>query len=321
MWARFQAEFRPKETDSTRLAAFRMNVASADASNAEQGEHCADLFDGDCTFGVTKFSHLFPEEFRATHLGYKHAAHEAPVLPAAAAGPASVDWRPKGVVTPVKDQGQCGSCWAFSTTEEIESAYAMKTGKLVELSTQQIISCDKVDQGCNGGDTPTAYKYVVKAGGIDTAKDYPDKSHNSGQTGKCTWDKDKAVSISGFTYATTPCKRGSCKHQDEDQMAASVAAHGPVSVCVNAGAAGWQTYKQGVFKKRCGAAVSDLDHCVQVVGYDQSGDTPYWIVRNSWNTDWGIEGYMHLAMGKNLCGIADEATIATADAGSEDVVV
>merc|ERR1719230_619446 len=95
--------------------------------------------------------------------------------------PASVDWRAKGAVTPVKDQGSCGSCWSFSATEEIESAVFMATGKLPTLSTQQIISCDKVDEGCNGGDTVTAYKYVEKAGGLDTASDYPDRSHLSGR--------------------------------------------------------------------------------------------------------------------------------------------
>merc|ERR1712151_858570 len=105
---------------------------------------------------------------------------DAPVLDLKTAGldaPTSIDWRTKGAVSKVKDQGQCGSCWAFSTTEEIESQVFMTTGKLPDLSTQQIISCDKTDDGCDGGNTETAYAYVKKAGGIDTAKDYPDKSH------------------------------------------------------------------------------------------------------------------------------------------------
>merc|ERR1719408_577029 len=102
-----------------------------------------------------------------------------------------------GAVTPVKDQGDCGSCWAFSTTEEIESSVFMATGKLETLSTQQIISCDRVDDGCNGGNTETAYKYIQKAGGLDTASDSPDTSHRSGRTGKCEWDQKKAVHVSG----------------------------------------------------------------------------------------------------------------------------
>lgn len=295
--------------------------------NMEQGVNCTDLFDDpNCVFGITKFSDLSGDEFAATRLGFKPVEDRDNVnvltledLPAA---PDAVDWRPKGAVTSVKDQGQCGSCWAFSTTEEIESQVFMATGALPTLSTQQIISCDKgQDQGCDGGDTVTAYKYVQKAGGLDTGADYPDKSHKSGNTGKCTWDKKVAAKVTGFTYATKPCNSGACKNQDEDALAAALAAKGPVSICVNAAGNGWQSYKRGVFSKKCSGASSKLDHCVQLVGYDKSGATPYWIVRNSWNTDWGIDGYMHLEMGKNLCGVADEATIVQATKASEVVVV
>merc|ERR1711953_11500 len=128
--------------------------------------------------------------------------------------PTSVDWRSKGAVSAVKDQGECGSCWAFSATEEIESQIFMTTGKLPQLSTQQIISCDKTDGGCDGGNTETAYAYVEKAGGIDTAADYPDKSHQTGRTGKCIWNKKEVAKVTGFAYATKPCDRGQCKHQD-----------------------------------------------------------------------------------------------------------
>merc|ERR1711879_190235 len=223
-------------------------------------------------------------------------------------------------VTSVKDRGNCGSCWAFSTAEEVESAVFMATGKLETLSTQQIISCDKGgnDEGCDGGDTVTAYRYLEKAGGLDLASDYPDKSHKTGKTGKCTWDKKVAAKVSGFAYATPPCKRGSCKHQSEEKLAAALASKGPISVCVNAGGNGWQHYKKGIYSKKCSGAEKKLDHCVQLVGFDKTGDTPYWIVRNSWNTDWGEKGFMRLKMGKNLCGIADEATIVTATTNTLD---
>jgi len=323
LWTRFK-QLYPKQysNEPSRFRAFEHNVLRAHADNLEQGVHCTDLFDDEnCVFGITKFSDLFADEFAATRLGYKRnatpaTAHVLPVdgLPAA---PDAKDWRKAGAVTKVKDQGQCGSCWAFSTTEEIESAVFMATGTLETLSTQQIISCDKKDLGCNGGDTVTAYAYVEKAGGLDVASDYPDRSHVSGRTGKCTWDKKKAAKVTGFTYATKPCNRGACKNQDEDALATALAAKGPVSICVNAGDSGWQNYKRGVYSKRCSGASDDLDHCVQLVGYDKSGSTPYWIVRNSWNTDWGIDGYMHLAMGRNLCGVADEATIAQATKESD----
>lgn len=323
MWERFTREYpRQYHDEATRFAAFKTNVRLAYDLNMEQGANCTDLFDGpQCVFGITKFSDMFADEFAATRLGYKPSA-EQPVgrvlsledLPTAAG---KVDWRTKDArgpaVTKVKDQGSCGSCWAFSTTEEIESGVFMATGKLPVLSTQQIISCDKgSDQGCDGGDTVTAYRYVEKVGGLDTAADYPDKSHKTGKTGKCTWDKKTAAKVTGFSYATKPCKKGACKEQDEDALAAALAAKGPVSICVNAGGNGWQVYKRGIFSKKCSGAATKLDHCVQLVGYDKTGAKPYWIVRNSWNTDWGIEGYMHLEMGKNLCGVADEATIAEA---------
>merc|ERR1719453_2722946 len=127
--------------------------------------------------------------------------------------PKAIDWSEKGATTPVKDQGQCGSCWAFSTTEGVESAYFMANGKLPPaLSTQQIISCDKTDAGCNGGDLPSALNYLKKAGGEDTASDYPDRSHVTGTTGRCQWDEKEVTKVSSFKYAVPPCTSGTCKH-------------------------------------------------------------------------------------------------------------
>jgi len=317
MFLRFQSEFSSKAPRNglDRRAAFGINVMQAVSMNREQGIECTDLFDDEkCVFGITVFSDMTEAEFKATRLGYKPVA-ERPDMPVFQLDPLpnaskAVDWRAKGAVTPVKDQGDCGSCWAFSTTEEVESQIFMKTNTLPVLSTQQLISCDKTDGGCNGGDTVTAYKYIETAGGLDTGSDYPDKSHTSGTTGKCKWDKKKAAKVSGFTYATKPCNSGACKHQDEDALAAALAAKGPVSICVNAGDSGWQSYKRGVYSKKCSGAAADLDHCVQLVGFNKAGKTPYWIVRNSWAAEWGIGGFMHLEMGKNLCGVADEATIA-----------
>jgi C1A family cysteine protease len=306
--------------------AFQANVMSAYALNEEQGVHCTDFFDGaDCVFGITKFSDMFQDEFAKTSLGYKPSKEiaNATVLnleELLSDAPTSVDWRTKGAVSPVKDQNACGSCWAFSATEEIESQMFMKSGKLPILSTQQLVACDMVDLGCDGGNTENAYAYVKKAGGLDTARDYPDTSSSSGDTGRCKWDKKEVAKITGFTYATKPCNDGPCKHQDEDALAAALVAKGPISICVNAGSDAWQSYQKGVFSKKCSADASLIDHCVQLVGFDKSGPTPYWIVRNSWNTDWGMDGYMHLAMGHNLCGIANDATIADVAADASIIV-
>jgi len=229
------------------------------------------------------------------------------------AAPASLDWTTQGATTPVKDQGQCGSCWAYSATEGIESGLFMATKNLIQLAEQQIVSCDKTDGGCNGGDLPSAFDYVESAGGIDLQSDYPDTSGTTEQTGSCKWNGQKAAVVTGYKYAVSPCDGGSCSGQDENGLMASLAANGPLSVCVNAQS--WNGYYGGVMDG-CSGAYSDLDHCVQLVGYDNSGSQPYWKVRNSWGTSWGENGYIRLAMGSNNCGIADEAMYVQATAAA-----
>lgn len=244
------------------------------------------------------------------------ASAAEPVLPTPRAGYSCLsgtsnttcDWRRANAVSPVKDQGQCGSCWAFSATEEIESMNYLKYGKMVVLSPQQIVSCDQVDQGCNGGDTPTAYKYVIGAGGLETEAAYPYKS-GDGNDYNCHFNKaDIGAKITGFTYATPPCS-GACDNQNEKLLAENMVKTGPVSVCLNAEP--WQIYVGGILKSGCAHDVNSMDHCVQLVGFNNGGKDPYWVLRNSWNTDWGIDGYIYVSQGGNLCGVANEATFAT----------
>jgi len=237
------------------------------------------------------------------------------------AAPSAIDWSQRGATSPVKDQGKCGSCWAFSTTEGIESAVFMSTGKMPVLSTQQIISCDKEDNGCDGGDLPNALKYVEQAGGIDTGSDYPDESHISGKGGKCSWDKKEVAKVTSFKYAVPPCNEGACNKQDEETLAAALAKFGPISICLNAN--DWDDYNSGVYKKTCSSKASAMDHCVQLVGYDKTAPTPYWKVRNSWNTNWGEEGFIRLQMGVNACGLANEPVIinATVSASRATLVI
>jgi len=308
-----------KTYDSTELAArldaFAYNMRKIDELNTIEGQEI---------YGLTKFSDLSPAEFKFRYLTYSRSSFDRSTVPVVdiAVAPGSilnvsgtVDWRTKHKVTPVKDQGQCGSCWAFSATEAVESAWLMAGNTQEILAPQQITSCDRVDEGCNGGDTPTAYKYVEKAGGMVTEKDYPYKSGKTGKTGKCRIKKKmkRVVSIKGFTYATTPkpnLEADAGKWQaNEAKMATAMSKMGPMSICVDAES--WQNYKKGVVTKTC---KKQLDHCVQAVGYnmgDANGAGAYWIVRNSWNTDWGLDGYIHVGYGGNYCGISDEATFAT----------
>jgi len=261
-------------------------------------------------------------ENRTYAKGYVRMPRNAPVEVAEitdemrARVPDSLDWSKKGATTPVKDQGNCGSCWAYSATEGIESGLFMASGTLEELSEQQVISCDKTDGGCNGGDLPTAFDYVKKAGGIDTEKDYPDSSASSGNTGRCK-SFQKKVKVTGYKYAIPPCDSGACKNQKESDMMAALNEYGPLSVCVNAES--WNGYSSGIYTKRCSGAASNLDHCVQLVGYDKSAN--YWKVLNSWASDWGENGFIRLPMGKNACGIADEATYVTAEVESSAVEI
>jgi len=291
----------------TAMENFKSSLIRIAQKNAESnGENWA---------GLTKFSDISPAEFKKTYLRATHSAETARIsrqairqtLPlATVAAPASVDWRTHtpSVVSDVKDQGQCGSCWAFATTEAIESFWALAGNDLVVLSPEQIVDCDSTDAGCNGGDTTTAYAYVTEAGGLDTEASYPYTAGNSGEGGSCQFDQANVVArINQYSWVIPECS-GSCDSQSMSQVQSHLATEGPFAICVYAEP--WQDYAGGVFNDRsCTHAYSDLDHCVQLVGYTSK----YWLVRNSWAADWGEDGYIYVSTAiasGNLCGIMDE---------------
>jgi len=292
-FGRFMKEYG-KSYDSVeeyakRLGVFAENMERVAKMNAEHV-----LINGEAVFGVTKFSDLTPEEFKATYLTYRPSNRTRNVKDPVIEGPIAndIDWVSKGAVTPVKDQGRCGSCWAFSATAAIES-YAKLSGKygLEVLSAQQINSCDKRDGGCNGGNTETAYEYVKGAGGIERNSDYPYTS-GGGSTGSCKFQSSKiAVTISG--YHSVSRGESALKNALND---------GPASLCL--AASSWQTYRGGILA-RCD---NQVDHCVQGTGYSGSS---YWRIRNSWGTSWGESGFIRLAQGKDLCKVSDDTTYPT----------
>jgi C1A family cysteine protease len=283
---------------------FKINSAKIARLNAE-----ARAEGRDTTFAHNKFSDMTAAEFKAKYLS-GHKVHSmdvdgaVPVLvDVARAGdiPDTWSWVDQGKTTAVKDQGQCGSCWAFSATEGVESAWMMANNSQVVLSPQQVVSCDHVDQGCNGGDLPTAFAYIKGAGQEDNA-DYPYTS-GGGDTGVCKYKSaDVKVHITGFKYAVNDGRK------NDTILAVASYANGPLSICVDAET--WQNYNGGILKRNCGTS---LDHCVQLVGWGVQDSTEYWVVRNSWNTDWGIKGFIWIERnsGKDLCGITEEATWVT----------
>jgi len=294
----FKAEYTKEyavEEEETRFKAFLGNLKLADTRNAEESKGAE--------HGVTKFMDLTPQEFKAMYLGYSNATKPqgkliTDVYPELGAGTkANKDWTGT-YTTPVKDQGRCGSCWAFSAVEQVETDAIRANLNPPQLSTQQVISCDKRDGGCGGGNTETAYSYIESAGGLVSASDYPDTSHSSGSTGSCSSSKASDPVIAVSSYHTIR----STGSGTEAAMASYVESEGPLSICVDANK--WQTYKGGIMTN----CPTRLDHCVQAVGINTDASTPYWKVRNSWNTNWGESGFIRLEYGSNQCGLTHDPT-------------
>jgi len=286
--AKYDRTYDTVEEYAKRLSIFADNMERVNKMNAE---HI--LISGEAVFGVTPFSDLSPKEFKQYYLGYKPSNVTKTYVSVELDGPVAndIDWVSKGAVTPVKDQGRCGSCWAFSATAAIES-YAQLAGKgLKVLSAQQINSCDKEDGGCNGGNTETAYDYVKEAGGIELESDYPYTS-GGGETGRCKFNSGRvAISISGYHSIS-----------GGESNLKSALNKGPASVCL--AASSWQSYSGGILS-RCD---NEVDHCVQTTGYSGSS---YWRIRNSWGTGWGERGFIRLQQGHDLCKVSDDATYPT----------
>jgi C1A family cysteine protease len=300
--AKYGKYYQTAEEFDYRFKAFKDNLKRIDElneANVKAG--------GKPVHGINIFADIPKHEFDQRLM--KNLTNYGPAGTAVAAkAPApltDVDWRLKGAVTPVKDQGQCGSCWAFSATEATESFYYwINTGthKLYDLSAQQVTACTYTYNGCNGGWPKDGYTDgIIKRQGEDGDASYP---YNIAQAGNCKFGATgKADAPEAFltTY----------KSYANGQLQNILDTVGPPSVCVAADA--WQTYTGGILKSCPGS----VDHCVQAVGYTQSGTESYWIVRNSWGTSWGEKGYIYLDMTANsgdICHLQEYMTVPTAEA-------
>jgi hypothetical protein len=235
--------------------------------------------------GHNRFSGMSPLEFR-DRMGFRplffQQEEERAYIDVNSSLPSAVDWRTKNAVNPVKDQGQCGSCWAFSAIGALESALAIKTGKLQSLSEQQLVDCDTGSSGCSGGWMDQAFEWIGEYGGVCLESDYPYVATDQFCAALCS----PAVGSNLTGYVDVP------SNSDSALMAALV--QQPVAVAIEADERSFQFYASGVFTGPCGTS---LDHGVVLVGYGSENDEDYYILRNSWGESWGDQGYMKIARG------------------------
>ncbi|XP_028167653.1 thiol protease aleurain-like [Ostrinia furnacalis] len=249
-------------------------------------------------FGINRFTDLTTEEVLQMYTGYRlndpyecPPAHDSPDM----TPPESLDWRDKNKVTRVKDQGNCGSCWAFSAVGNLEGQYAIKHNELQEFSEQQLVDCDKYDFGCGGGLMDHAFIWLQKNGGIELEKDYP----YEGKDNKCNFDNSKA-------FATVSnCVRFNVTN-NEEMLKQYLATTGPLSIAVDA--MPMAAYTGGILDD---CASNDLNHGVLLVGYGTENGEPYWLIKNSHGTTFGDNGYIKIRRGINLCNIMGSEIITT----------
>lgn len=303
-WEEFKTRFAKSYTDKSEEN-FRLKVFMENKHRiAKHNQRAANGLKS-YTLEMNQFGDLLHHEFISIMNGYKKSYKtdslngSAYLSPAHVAIPDSVDWRKEGYVTPIKNQGQCGSCWAFSTTGSLEGQHFRATGKLVSLSEQNLVDCSKKfgNNGCEGGLMDNAFQYVRENHGIDTENSYP----YEGIDDKCRF-KPKNIGATDTGFVDIPS--GS-----ETKLQEAVATIGPVSVAIDASHESFQLYSQGVYDEP-DCSTEELDHGVLVVGYGTTAEgQDYWIVKNSWGTQWGDEGYIKMSRNKkNQCGIATSAS-------------
>jgi len=278
--------------ESYRYRVFKNNLDFINAHNAKGLSY---------KVALNHFADLTASEFRDRFLGTKFtrskAAPSTHVVKANVKLPDTVDWRTKGAVTAVKDQGQCGSCWAFSTTGSTEGAYFLKKGTLPSLSESNLVDCSgsQGNQGCNGGLMDYAFEYIITNKGIDTEASYPYVPED----GRC---KFKAANVGATISSYTDVASG-----DESALQSAVAQQ-PISVAIDASQSSFQFYSSGIYyEPNCSS--DQLDHGVLAVGYGSESGSDYWLVKNSWAAQWGDKGYIKMSRNKsNNCGIATAAS-------------
>jgi len=293
-WMRQNEMMYASDTFFSKFAAFKANMDFVEAWNKGGNSHEVEL---------NRFADLTNEEYQRIYLGtHIDVGDNFVPTPFQATEPlaADVDWRTKGYVTAIKDQGNCGSCWSFSAVGSTEGAHFKTTGSLVSLSEQNLMDCSTKygNEGCNGGLMDDAFKYIIANKGIDTEASYPYKA----ASGTCRYT---AANLGATLASYKDVAAGS-----ETALQSALQTIGPISVAIDASKQSFQLYKTGVYYEAA-CSSTRLDHGVLAVGYgtDETVNRDYYIVKNSWGTTWGQAGYLWMSRNRsNNCGIATSAS-------------
>jgi len=312
---RHQKVYASEEEEGQRFVNLHASLERIRAHNEQPGQSWKK--------GLNQFSDMSDEEFsRVVLMAPQNCSATQVASPAASAPkaldlPARIDWRERGVISEVKNQGHCGSCWTFSSTGCLEAHMAIKydSWHAPRLSEQQLVDCAQAfdNQGCDGGLPSHAFEYVRAAGGLDTEFHYPYHATD----GKCSFNstlrKAAAESASEFQPSSAgigvqvPGGSVNLTVGDEDSLKFHLATHGPVSIAFQV-ASDFRDYSHGVYTSTvCKNGPGDVNHAVLAVGYGVDPDTkmPYWLVKNSWDYSWGADGFFKIEAFKNMCGVAD----------------
>lgn len=290
--ATYNKTYISREEAQWRFTVFARNMIRAQKIQA--------LDRGTAQYGITKFSDLTEEEFQTVFLNpllQKGPGRKMRLAKSVnVSAPPEWDWRKKGAVTEVKNQGMCGSCWAFSVTGNVEGQWFLNRGTLLSLSEQELLDCDKMDKACLGGLPSSAYRAIKNLGGLETEADYSYQGHVQA----CNFSAQMAK-----VYINDSVELS----RNENKLAAWLAQKGPISVALNA--FGMQFYRHGIahpLRPLCSPWF--IDHAVLLVGYGNRSNVPYWAIKNSWGSDWGEEGYYYLYRGSGACGVNTMASSA-----------
>lgn len=259
--------------------------------------------------GITKFSDMTIQEFRKTYLTLDFTAlakisyKEVTVTPSNDL-PETFNWKDKGAVSSVKNQGSCGSCWAFATVANLEGLYYLNKNEMIDMSPQLLVDCDTLDSACQGGLMEYSFTWL-QSNCMESEKDYPYKGYKTA----CKLDKEKCLDFKVTGYKKLGSSTETWSPVDEKEIKEFLVQTGPLAIAVNADLL--QYYSEGIIdadKTECDP--EGLNHAVTIVGYGKENDTEYWIVKNSWGEDWGEEGYFRMKYGDCVCGICEYITSA-----------